>query len=430
MALRRIALINKTHFADELRTLGHEVATAVPKEEYTPGRNDAWSLSSPDAVFESGEPLSQVLARLPEDFVPDVVVYFDDSSLTLRVHGWSECKIPTIFYSVDTHIHFRWHPIVTHGFDQILVAQRDLMPHFTALRSNVHWFPLWAPKALAPDDPKSIDVCFRGGLDPVQRAERVRFLSELNQLVPLDAKSGPYEEDFCRSKIVLNECISGDLNFRVFEALMCGALLVTPRTGNGLEQLFTDGEHLVTYSSGNADDAAKKISYYLAHEQERSAIATQGRACVLRSHTALARAQTLSGWCQKVYLSERPLAHFAEAFGALFSISEDIRAGNSIAAKHLNRGVVELELSFSEQVPEQELLSPLMSAIDVLNLHSEPARASHLAVRAAQLRPDSAALQLLAQAELGRSDASGHPLSDIVEKLRSTSWVFGVVRAR
>jgi len=46
-----------------------------------------------------------------------------------------------------------------------------------------------------------------------------------------------------RCKIVLNLPLADDLNFRTFEAMSCGALLLTPKIANGQEVLFREGVH-------------------------------------------------------------------------------------------------------------------------------------------------------------------------------------------
>ena len=85
---------------------------------------------------------------------------------------------------------------------------------------------------------------------------------------------------------------------RVFEGMAAGALMVTDAIRrNGLEDLFTPGEHLVTYAS--EAELFERLDYYLAHEPERRAIAERGRALVLRRDTYEQRArqltQTLAG---------------------------------------------------------------------------------------------------------------------------------------
>ena len=77
---------------------------------------------------------------------------------------------------------------------------------------------------------------------------------------------------------------------RVFEALACGAFVLCDRQRDVLA-LFRDGEHLVCFSDG--DDLVEKVRYYLAHEEERQAIARQGRAEVLSRHTYVHRLREL-----------------------------------------------------------------------------------------------------------------------------------------
>ena len=102
---------------------------------------------------------------------------------------------------------------------------------------------------------------------------------------------------------------------------MCGALLLTPRIGNGLLELFKDGVHLVTYEEGNAKDAGEKIRYYLEHEEERARIAAAGRAEVLAHHTGRSRAASLHSLLEATAPGPRPHATRARAAQGLLDAS-------------------------------------------------------------------------------------------------------------
>lgn len=71
---------------------------------------------------------------------------------------------------------------------------------------------------------------------------------------------------------------------RVPETIGRGAFLLHPATP-GLDECFTDGEHLVTWPLGDWDALAEKIEWYLEHPDDRKRIAASGRAHVMANHT-------------------------------------------------------------------------------------------------------------------------------------------------
>lgn len=79
---------------------------------------------------------------------------------------------------------------------------------------------------------------------------------------------------------------------RVFEALACGAFLLTDRQPDVLS-LFRDGEHLASFSDG--EELQRQILYYLSHPGERRRIAAAGRREVLSRHTYVHRIEELLG---------------------------------------------------------------------------------------------------------------------------------------
>jgi spore maturation protein CgeB len=90
---------------------------------------------------------------------------------------------------------------------------------------------------------------------------------------------------FQRSKINLNiirSFVESGLPMRVFDVLSCGGFLVS-NDKDDLHKLFTDGKDLVIYR--DTQDLIEICGYYLEHDEERRAIARQGRATLAQNHT-------------------------------------------------------------------------------------------------------------------------------------------------
>ena len=90
-----------------------------------------------------------------------------------------------------------------------------------------------------------------------------------------------------QSKISLNISFASkedkiQIKGRDFEAPGCGSLLLTRETKE-IADYFVPGEEIITYQDVN--DAAEKIKYYLANEDEREKIAKSGYERVMREHT-------------------------------------------------------------------------------------------------------------------------------------------------
>jgi hypothetical protein len=79
---------------------------------------------------------------------------------------------------------------------------------------------------------------------------------------------------------------------RVYETLGRGGFLIHPRIP-GMEQQFTDREHLVFYDFGDFDQLQKLIGYYLEHDDEREQIRQAGHEYVKAHHTYRDRWQTI-----------------------------------------------------------------------------------------------------------------------------------------
>lgn len=306
MTKMNILLINQSWFAPEFTALGHRVVSF--------GRAEGLDVSQQKLLIS----WSEIKAALPEDFQPDLLI-IHDNSIPVLITELETIDIPCAFYSVDTHHHLGFHRYLSLVFPNIFVAQQDYIGQFAEFGVVPHWLPLWASVYLEPQSEKKHDAVFIGTLNPDLNPDRVAFFRELQKLVKIDVRTAAFTDIFPASRIVVNQTVKGDLNFRVFEAMMSGALLLTERTGNGLTDLFEDGKHLVLYTKGDVEDAARKIRFYLENPDKAQAIAEAGRKLVCEKHLALHRAQyVLDKISQPTRPSKMPHSFAAiQNFGAL-----------------------------------------------------------------------------------------------------------------
>ncbi|MDA2915526.1 glycosyltransferase [Nitrospinae bacterium AH_259_B05_G02_I21] len=72
------------------------------------------------------------------------------------------------------------------------------------------------------------------------------------------------------------------MNMRCFDVPACGGFLLTDAVEE-LGEVFTPGREVEVFA--DAEELADKVRYYLAHEDERRAIASRGREVVTAGHT-------------------------------------------------------------------------------------------------------------------------------------------------
>ncbi len=293
-----ILILNQDWFAKELRERGHHVLTVGTAQHLD--RKLETPLIHVDRIIE----------MWMQDNPPDRIVVLDNSA-PIMIQGLDETTIPTLFYSVDTHHHADLHKYLCNVFDETLIAQVDYLPIFTAVGHSPRWLPLWASRHIEPSSEKKYGAVFVGTLNPKLNRDRVTFFEALKEKAPIHFQSGNFWEIFPHAEIVINQTVKGDLNFRVFEAMMSGATLLTERAGNGLLDLFRDGEHLVCYTKNDVNEAAAKIHELLGDRERCREIGRRGREEILRFHTAESRINILLDVLSNLKKKSSSMKHFS-----------------------------------------------------------------------------------------------------------------------
>jgi len=347
-----IIVLNQDWFVREFREAGHRVLTVGT------GKNMELRLDKPLCH------VAQLYERMPERWEPDLLIAYDNSA-PIIISGLEEVPYPTIFYAVDTHHHTELHTYLSQLFDYTLVAHKDYIAQFTERGFEApEWMPLWASVDVQPSETKEYGAVFVGTLNRELNPERVDFFEALQKKAEITVTTGAFWEIFPKSEIVVNQTVKADLNFRVFEAMICGIALLTERIGNGLLDLFRENEELVLYERNNVDDCAQKIAWLLSDKALTKRLAEAGRAAILRSHMIKHRAQRFLELINTVKKRDQPL----RPLGAM-----------------LNLAVLATRLGRIDSVMAAQALTECMKSIDVTIRANQPysEEAAFYAVRSA-----------------------------------------------
>lgn len=299
-----------SHFLGKLGHVAHEVVVNCAPLQ------DAWSREHSPPRWRLGARRRDLIVRQAEWLEPDVVYVQNLSALkpeTLRaLRQRSRLLVGQIASEPPG-------PEQLEPFDLILTSFPHFVPMFQERGIDSEYFRIgFDPRILdhLDSDVDASDVVFAGTLRRSQHQQGNELLAAAAERVPIDfwgigADDWPESSAIRRryrgeawgidmfrilhrAKIALNRHIDVAAdhanNMRLYEATGVGTLLLTDAKSD-LATLFEPGTEVVTYS--NADELVEAARHYLAHEEERAAIADAGQTRTLRDHTYARRMEEL-----------------------------------------------------------------------------------------------------------------------------------------
>ncbi len=293
--MRHILIFGHPTLAPAFRTRGWLVTTV--------GRRPESDLVVSQYPIDSLKAFRAASKRAPVD----CALFCDESTLPI-LSRVGDLPVPTVWYAVDTHIHGGWHRDWQAMFDVVLVAQKSKVQLYEErrLRGPVYWCPLYADhlRIKPPEGPRGRGVVFVGNLNANVNPQRVAFFSALSQKFPVAIVQGPYEDFYGDAHVGINQSLDLELNFRNFEIPACGAALVTERGIDGIEACFTEGEHYLTYSAGNVEEAADLLDALAVNHEYRERLQCAAYHKVMKSHLDVHRVDQIEMWLQGLDLTQ------------------------------------------------------------------------------------------------------------------------------
>ncbi|MDR1947069.1 MAG: glycosyltransferase [Desulfovibrio sp.] len=246
-------------------------------------------------------------------FVPDFAFLCDSGNLPY-FHHIEELPCASALYSVDTWCN-HWHLPYANAFDTVFAAQKDHAGAIAECGVPTFWLPLFAYSSCISQcgAPRNVPVSFVGNVGHRNNPDRAMFLRNFKSLHPLVLSSGPYPEVYGRSRIVLNQTAFSEINARCFEAMACGAALLTERGDPAMRELFEEGENILpVYVRNDWRGAAAEAARATADPEKLARVARAGQELVLGSHLDRHRAATITAAMESCLQENRVEKRLAE----------------------------------------------------------------------------------------------------------------------
>lgn len=237
----RIVVVNQRIMARTFGELGHEVLALalepgprnLPAELAARGLDAAW---------------------------PELVLEVERLSPRTILMGLGGLACPKLFWAIDVHLNAWWHHAYARQFDAVLCSQLPWVRRLEALGAGrvacLPWFG--TPRPWRPWAARGRALCLVGRVTehrPV-RKRMVEHLAAHYGLTHLDGLDAEAMLDvYCDTRIVPNEAICSEVNFRLFEAASCGCAVLNQAAEGGVGHLFEPGAEVAEFEDIHALDA-------------------------------------------------------------------------------------------------------------------------------------------------------------------------------
>lgn len=185
-------------------------------------------------------------------FQPDLILQMEHIGRRIFLSGLSQLHCTKIFWAVDSHLNLFWQRWYAKLFDVVLTPHKSLFdaqpPAWRPSDTRSFTMPGYA-RAWQPHSSRSHAASFVGRIDQ-NRPQRFRFSRLLEQRHGVAPCILPFHDMldlYDNTRIIPNESICREFNFRIMEGASCGCCVLTEDIGDDLAVNFEPGKEVLTY---------------------------------------------------------------------------------------------------------------------------------------------------------------------------------------
>lgn len=262
---------------------------------------DAFSVLGCEVLNLAPEP--GAVLHLPSElaargFAPDIVLQQEHLGQRLLVSGLAELDCVRLFWSRDPHQNAFWQAAYARLFDLTFSTQQRWIPDLQALGAGqVLHLPWYAPQEpFMPFAQRQRDAGFVGRLGPT-RPMRTWLVELLREALPgrFEARDsldfGGMLAFYRATRLAPNESISGEVNFRLFEAAGCGCVVLAQDLGQEQTELFEPGREILVCA--DALELTETVQMLTTRPRLAEALGRAAWERVQADHLPLARARSI-----------------------------------------------------------------------------------------------------------------------------------------
>ncbi len=245
---------------------------------------DVFSLRTPEDLFFD---LPTVLNKAGKS--PDLVLQVERLASRTILTGLDQLECPVMLWCLDPHLNAHWHSLYARLFDVVYSTQKAWTARLGQHgATDVRWLPWYGRKEPFVDwSERQHGLTFVGRVTDQRPIRRwmVEFLRTQAAGHDLTLREGLAFSEmmalYRASRIIPNESIFGEVNFRLFEGASCGCLVL----GQNIEEqteLFEPGREMDTYS--HVVELDEKLSMYRDNPRLAGAMGRAAHARIKAEH--------------------------------------------------------------------------------------------------------------------------------------------------
>lgn len=245
-----------------------------------------------------------------QKFKPDLVIQAENLGPRRLLEGLEEIDCPKIFWAIDSHLNLYWHKYYARLFDAVFTPHLSLWETLPATEKHPLVRQMARQGADLPWQPHSQRLYALSfvGIQNKHRPLRTWLCELISSRWPLEQRQGirfsEMLELYRNTRIVPNEAIAFEVNYRLMEAASAGAVALTPDIGADQNALFEPGQEIVVYN--NACEMMSAIEELLADPDRAESIAYAGWKRIQRDHLPINRARQILQMAESIRQGRTP----------------------------------------------------------------------------------------------------------------------------